>query len=171
MKRITVFGGSRTEPGDHDYQQALYLGELLGKSGYIVLTGGYIGTIKALKTMTKTDGLIVIGEVFWLKEPDKEYLETSGIKKEEFGTHRSKVRIGEEEGLTCIYTLVSDLNDWDHYESLRWSNVYDFVKTNPYDKDIPELLERTSKEKYIFLRWERDTIGWGIYVFRKNKAY
>ena len=130
--------------------------------------GGYIGTIRALKSMTKPDGLVVVGEVFWLKEPSEEYLKVSGTKKGEFGTHQSNVRIGEGEGLTCIYTLVSDLNDWDHYESFKWSNVYDFVKANPDDKDIPELLKRTKKEKDIYLRWERDTLGWAIYVFRKG---
>ena len=118
--------------------------------------------------MTKPDGLVVVGEVFWLKEPSEEYLNVSGTKKGEFGTHRSNVRIGEGEGLTCIYTLVSDLNDWDHYESFKWSNVYDFVKANPDDKDIPELLKRTKKEKDIYLRWQRDTLGWAIYVFRKG---
>jgi len=130
--------------------------------------GGYRGTIRSLKKMVKPNGLIVVGEAFWLKDPSEEYLKATGTKKEEFGTHQSNVNVGEEEGLTCIYTLLSDLDDWDHYESLKWWNVADYVRTNLDDKDAPELLERTKREKDIYLRWERETLGWGIYIFRKS---
>jgi len=130
--------------------------------------GGYRGTIRSLKKMAKPNGLIVVGEAFWLKDPSEEYLKATGTKKEEFGTHQSNVNVGEGEGLTCIYTLLSDLDDWDHYESLKWWNVADYVRTNLDDKDVPELLERTKREKDIYLRWERGTLGWGIYIFRKS---
>lgn len=61
MKRITVFGGSRTQSGDPDYQQALLLGELLGRQGYTVLTGGYIGTMEAVSRGAAEHGGHVIG--------------------------------------------------------------------------------------------------------------
>lgn len=130
--------------------------------------GGYRGTIRSLKKMAKPNGLIVVGEAFWLKDPSEEYLKATGTKREEFGTHQSNVNVGEGEGLTCIYTLLSDLDDWDHYESLKWWNVADYVRTNLDDKDAPELLERTKREKDIYLGWERETLGWGIYIFRKS---
>ena len=72
---------------------------------------GYLGTIKALKKMTKPDGLILIGEPYWLKEPDEGYLKAEGIKKEDFLTHLENVNLGEAEGLTCLYTLVSNHDD------------------------------------------------------------
>ena len=108
----------------------------------------------------------MVGEAFWMKEPSEEYLKIAGTSREEFGTHESNVKVGEEEGLVCIYTLVSNRDDWDHYESLKWWNVDDYVRANPDDKDIQELLERTEREKSIYLRWERDTLGWAIYVLR-----
>ncbi len=129
--------------------------------------GGYRGTLQALTKMTKPGGLIIVGEAFWLKDPSDEYLEAAGTKREEFGTHHNNVKVGEDEGLTCIYTLVSDHDDWDHYETLKWWNVDDYARANPDDKDIHELLERTKHEKEIYLHWERETLGWGIYVFRK----
>ena len=61
MKRVTVFGGSRTEPGDQDYQQAYFLGELLGKAGYTVLTGGYIGSMEAVSRGAAESGGHVVG--------------------------------------------------------------------------------------------------------------
>lgn len=130
--------------------------------------GGYRGTIQALKKMTKPGGLIIVGEAFWLKEPSEEYLKAVGAKKEEFSTYQDNVKVGEEEGLTCIYTLVSNHNDWDYYEWLKWWATDEYVRTRPEDPDIPELLKRSRQEKENYLRWERETLGWAIYVFRKN---
>lgn len=130
--------------------------------------GGYRGTIRTLKNVTKPDGLIAVGEAFWLKDPSEEYLKASGTAREDFGTLESNMKVGEEEGLICIYTLVSNHDDWDHYESLKWWNVDDYVRANPCDRDVQELLERTKREKDIYLRWERETLGWAIYVFRKT---
>jgi SAM-dependent methyltransferase len=129
---------------------------------------GYRGTIQALKGMVKNGGLIVVGEPFWLLEPSKEYLEVEGIKRDDFGTHRNNIRVGESEGLSCLYTLVSDHDDWDHYETLQWWAVDEYVRAHPDDPDIRELVKRKRREKQIYLQGGRETMGWAIYVFRKN---
>jgi cyclopropane fatty-acyl-phospholipid synthase-like methyltransferase len=130
--------------------------------------GGYRGTMQILKKMTKPSGLIMVGEAFWLKEPSEEYLKASGMKRDEIGTYYDNVKAGErEEGLTCIYSLVSNHDDWDRYEWLKWWATDDYVRTHPDDPDIPELLERSRQEKENYLRWERETLGWAIYIFRK----
>ena len=129
--------------------------------------GGYRGTIQALKKMTKSGGLIVVGQPFWLKEPSEEYLEAEELTREEIGFHQDNVKVGEEEGLTCLYTVVSNHDDWDHYETLQWWAVDDYVMTNPDDEDIPELLEGKRREKENYLSWGRETLGWAIYLFNK----
>ena len=128
--------------------------------------GGYRGTIHALKKMTKPEGLMAIGEPYWLKEPCEEYLRAEGYRREQFETHYGNVKMGEEEGLTCIYTLVSSQDDWDNYAWLGWWDVYDYAWDNPDIPDVPKLLESV-KWKESYLRWGRDTLGWAIYLFRK----
>ena len=59
--RITVFGGAQPHPGDPAYQEALQLGQLLGRAGYTVLTGGYIGTMEAVSRGAAEAGGHVIG--------------------------------------------------------------------------------------------------------------
>jgi hypothetical protein len=76
--------------------------------------------------------------------------------------------VGEEEGLTCIYTIVSNHDDWDHYETLGWWAIDEYQKTNPNDEDNLEMLERKKREKETYLRWGRETLGWAIYVFKKS---
>jgi len=129
---------------------------------------GFIQTIKALKNMTEPDGTIIVGEPFWLKEPDDEYLKMSGIKKEEYNSHYGNIDIAEKEGLTCTYTLVSNNDDWDHYETLQWLSACSYINSNPDDPDNPELLEKIKKAKTEYLLYGRDTLSWAIYIFKKQ---
>lgn len=129
---------------------------------------GYRGTLKALKGMTKPGGLIAVGEPFWVKEPLDEYLAAENLSREDFGTHQENVLVGEKAGLKSLYTLVSNQDDWDHYETLQWLAVDEYLRTNPNDPDNKELSERSQKSKETYIRWGRDTLGWGIYLFRKT---
>jgi len=129
---------------------------------------GFLGTIDALKKMTKSDGLIIIGEPYWLKEPDDGYLKISEIKKEDYNSHFKNIEVGEKAGLICLYTLVSNHDDWDHYETLQWWSTYDYISTHPDDPDNSELLNEIEKAKMQYLLYGRDTLCWAIYVFKKQ---
>lgn len=61
QKRISVFGGTHTIAGEHDYEEAVKLGRYLGEYGYIVITGGYIGTMEAVSKGAAESGAHVIG--------------------------------------------------------------------------------------------------------------
>jgi len=128
---------------------------------------GHRGTLSALKAMTKPGGLILVGEPFWIKEPDEAYLATENHTRDMFGTHYENVVVGEGEGLFPLYTMVSNQDDWDRYETLQWYAAERYVKENPDDHDVPEILIRLAHGRTNYLRWGRDTIGWALYLFRK----
>jgi uncharacterized protein (TIGR00730 family) len=56
---ISVFGGSNTS--EADYEQAEYLGHLLGYAGHTVISGGYSGTMEAVSKGAVEAGAHVIG--------------------------------------------------------------------------------------------------------------
>jgi cyclopropane fatty-acyl-phospholipid synthase-like methyltransferase len=130
--------------------------------------GGHEKTLKALSTMTKPGGLILVGEPHWLKEPDPEYLEAEEMTRDSFLSHHGNVRVGEQLGLRCIYTLDSDREGWDYYESLHWWAVEDYLANNPRDPDALEIRLANEKSKETYLRWGRDTLGWSIYIFKNS---
>jgi len=127
----------------------------------------HVGTLQALKRMTRSGGLIIVGEPFWLIEPDKEYLHATDMTHDSFRPHEVNVTLGEDLDFTCLHTLLSNKDDWDHYETLQWWAVDDYIRSNPDDPDNKEIVERIKKAKKIYLKWGRDTISWGIYIFRK----
>lgn len=58
---ISVFGGSKVQPGSPDYQMALELGRELAQAGHAVMTGGYIGMMEAVSRGAFEAGGQVIG--------------------------------------------------------------------------------------------------------------
>lgn len=126
-------------------------------------------TLKTLKNWVVPGGLVVVGEPFWLHDPSQEYLDASGSQRENFGTHADNVKVGEKHGLQLVYTIVSDKNDWDQYEGLQWLAADEYARQNPNDPDLTELMNRVTSNKNIYLKWGRDTIGWAIYIFRRDE--
>ena len=84
-----------------------------------------------------------------------------------FSTHAGNVEIGVNLGLKLLYTFFSSLDDWEKYLGLRWFAMDKQAQTFPEGPDLPDLSAKLNKEKNLNLNWERDDLGWAIYVFRK----
>jgi hypothetical protein len=55
-KIVTVFGSSRPQAGDADYEEARALGKALAESGFAVCSGGYGGVMEAVSRGAKDAG-------------------------------------------------------------------------------------------------------------------
>jgi len=154
--------GADYMPGEGDEFQ------LAGCMGASWVYGGHRGTLKALMGMTVPGGWVVAGEPFWVREPSESYLESQGFKKDDFGSHTGNIQVGEELGMRCAYTVVSNVDDWDHYESLQWLAAEQHVAENPGDPDNGEIMSGVLRSKGDYLREGRDALGWAIYVFKKQ---
>ncbi|HLT20049.1 MAG TPA: class I SAM-dependent methyltransferase [Thermomicrobiales bacterium] len=128
---------------------------------------GHAGTLRALARWARPGGYVLVGEPFWKREPDPEYLEAANLKADDFGTHRDNVEAGIRLGLTPVYTAVSTDDEWDHYETLQWYAAERWARKHPDDPDRDEVLRRAARERESYLRWGRDTLGWALYLFRK----
>jgi SAM-dependent methyltransferase len=129
--------------------------------------GGWHGTLAQLAQWTRKSGSIVAGTPFWSTTPSPDYLALSGISEGSFSTHSGNVAVGESLGLTLLYTVTSDQDDWDHYCGLTWLAAYDHIRDHPDDPDNPEIAALTRKDQESYFGGGRQFLGWGIYVFRK----
>ena len=130
--------------------------------------GGHRGTLKALNEMAAPGGWVIVGEPYWQREPTAEYLEALGQKRDAFGTHYENMKVGQEFDLKLVYTLVSNQDDWDRYEGLQWYAADEWASKNPDDSDMEEVLKRVRDDRENYLRWGRETLGWAIYLFKKE---
>lgn len=127
--------------------------------------GGHRQTLRALAAAARPGGKVLVGEPFWMRDPDPEYLESAGFRRDEFGSHEDNVEVGIAEGLVPWLALTSSSDDWDVYETLQWRAAARHAQANPDDPDLIELMSRVEKSRREYLRWGRDTIGWALYLF------
>jgi ubiquinone/menaquinone biosynthesis C-methylase UbiE len=130
--------------------------------------GGYAGTLRTLAQSVESGGQLVVGELYWKQEPAQDYLTTFGIPREEYTTHANNVAIGVEQGLIPLFTLVTSDDEWDHYEWWRIRAIERYAQEHPDDPDVPALVERIRWWRDLYLRWGRDTLGFALYLFRKE---
>jgi len=129
--------------------------------------GGYGRMLEALRNMVVPGGWVIGGSPYWLQAPCAEYLAATGASAETYGTHAENVAAGEALGLKLAYTLVSNADDWDRYHGLQWYAVEQFARDHPEDADLAEVLQRADKDRELYLTWERETLGWAVYAFRR----
>jgi SAM-dependent methyltransferase len=126
----------------------------------------YRGALRALTHLVRPGGLILIGEPYWKREPSQDYLEVLGASRDGYATHAGTVGIGSAENLTLLYATVSNDDEWDHYEGLYMRGVERYAAAHPDDGDVPTMLSRSRTWRDMYLRWGRDTLGFGIYLYR-----
>lgn len=128
---------------------------------------GHKGTLEALGRLVQPGGLVLVGEPFWRTEPDPDYLKLTGQTANLCGTHVSNVQTGVELGLSLLFTVVSNEDDWDRYEGLQWQAAERYAAAHPDDPDVEQLMQTSNKNRDAYLRWGRDCLGWGMYLFQK----
>jgi hypothetical protein len=142
--------------------------DLVACIGASWIYGGHKETLKALKEMAAPGSWVVVGEPYWRQEPAAEYLEAIGEDQNAFKAHTENVEAGQELGLELVYTLVSNQDDWDRYEGLQWYAATVWADEHPDDPDVGKVLKRVGEDRANYLKWGRETIGWSIYVFKKD---
>lgn len=127
--------------------------------------GGYPETLRGLGRLVRPGGHVLVGQGYWKRPPDAEYLERLGATVDEMTTHEGNVAAGVAEGLVAGGAWVSGDDDWDRYEDLYADTVEDYAAGHPEDPDAPAMLERIRRWRETYRRWGRDTLGFGLYLF------
>ncbi len=130
--------------------------------------GGFQGTLQHLVQWVCPGGQILIGDGYWKQEPAPEYLAAMGATRNECLTHAGNVAIGVTQGLVPMYASVCNDDEWDLYEWLHLRNIERYALEHPDDPDVPALLARIRSWRDLYLRWGRETLGFGLYLFQKS---
>jgi SAM-dependent methyltransferase len=149
-------GAFAADPGAYDLACAL---------GVSWAYGGHRGAIQRLAAAVRPGGQVLVGEPYWRREPEQAYLDWSGMRRDEFGSHAGNVEVGVEEGLVPLIALASNEDEWDRYETLQWRATARYATANPADPDTPELVARVARNRHEYLTWGRETLGWSLYLF------
>lgn len=131
--------------------------------------GDYKATLEQMNEAVKPGGYLIVGEGYWKMKPDADYLDALGAKEEELHTHAENIQVGEDLGLVPMWATVTNEDEWDAYEWQYSSSMEKYCLENPDDKDVGWMSDRIQKWRNTYLRWGRDTLGFGLYLFYKKK--
>ena len=119
---------------------------------------------------TRRGGHVLVGEGYWAKPPAPEYLALLDARRDEFRDHRGNVQAGIDAGLIPLHASVASLDEWDDYEWKYARSIERYAIEEPDDPDVPAMLERIRRWRDGYLRWGRETLGFGLYLFHRPRA-
>jgi SAM-dependent methyltransferase len=124
---------------------------------------GLPGTLAALRPAARTGGYVVVGEPFWRRWPLP-----AGVDDEGFLSLADTAHRFDDAALGLVGLLAASEDDWDRYETLHWQAIEAWLARHPDDPDAPEFRRRNAGYRDDYLRWQRDLLGWAIFIARKR---
>ena len=118
-----------------------------------------------MKSLIVSDGVIVFGDAYWRKEPDKEYLRATGIDPLELRSNLQNIEAGNQSGLECVYVVHASYEDWDTFESSFWLASERELLRDPENVELLDKVTTTRIWKDAYLKWGRETMGFALYMF------
>jgi SAM-dependent methyltransferase len=121
--------------------------------------GTMVEASPALAAAVGPGGFVAIGEPFWREQPEDD-LGYVGLTE--------TVERFERPGLALTGLIAASDDDWDHYESLHWRAVEEWLAAHPDDPIAPEFRSRHERHRSEYLGSHRPRLGWAIFVGRKS---
>lgn len=151
--RIEVVESDASEFEHGSYDAALCLGA----------TFAYGGLVPTLERLSVTAPLVAVGEPYcrvWPPPPEAEG------ERDEFVPLAETVARAESTGVRVVYLIASSEDDWDRYETLQWQTLDRWLAANPEHPDAEGFRARGEADRDSYLRWQRASLGWAIFVCR-----
>jgi SAM-dependent methyltransferase len=116
---------------------------------------GLEGTLDALTPAARGGGYVCVGEPYWRRWPLPE-----SIEEEAFVPLVDTVERFEQAGLPVVTVIAATEGDWDRYVTLSWRAVEEWLA----EHDDDEMRRQYEEHKQRYLRWQRELLGWAIFV-------
>jgi hypothetical protein len=118
-----------------------------------------------LRPYVRRGGIIAIGDIYArsrsIPAQSAEHFAGGPVR-----TLQDTVLRLNQDGLTLIGLIDSSLDDWDRYESRHWRAAESWARRNPDHPDLQEVWDRSEGFKLNHLQFDRDALGWALFISR-----
>jgi ubiquinone/menaquinone biosynthesis C-methylase UbiE len=128
------------------------------------LFGSYDKALAEAIRLTKSGGMVLMGDYYWRKEPQAKLTDAFEVSK----NYRSALESGAKEGLTPLFASVCTQVDIDRYIWMRANSIENYVLDNPDDADNADMLQRARQMRNLYIEYGHETLGFGLFMFRKS---
>jgi cyclopropane fatty-acyl-phospholipid synthase-like methyltransferase len=113
-------------------------------------------------------GVALFGDGYWQNTPDPAYLSTLGATEDELASHVGNAQLARDAGFRVLATTTANTDEWDDYEGRYAAAMERHVAAHPDDPEAPMMAERIRNWHDAYLRYGRETLGFGYYVLLKS---
>ena len=128
--------------------------------------GGVAGTIELLAKSLCPEGVILIGEPYWMKLPPTEDIakgcEANAIA--DFLMLPELIGSFGTLGYDVVEMVLADREGWDRYSAAMWLTMRKWLKANPDDDFAKEIRAHLTSEPKRYVTYTREYLGWGVFA-------
>ncbi|QDV21562.1 Demethylrebeccamycin-D-glucose O-methyltransferase [Gimesia panareensis] len=117
--------------------------------------------------LVPSGGSLLIADGYLKQPASPEYRALLGESLPDDMTHAANVSTGQQLGLTPLSAWTSSTAEWDDFEWTYQRIVERKAREQPDDQEQQTRLHRRREWIQAYLKWGRDTLGYGIYLFQK----
>jgi SAM-dependent methyltransferase len=148
------------------YPQETHDFDVVSCIGATWIGNGLIGTLALMKLSLKPNGLILVGEPYWIEPPPEDAYVAEGLSLNDYVSLDGTLDRFESAGMNLVEMVIANQDGWDRYEAPQWMAVNDFLVANPNDPDASKLREWITNNRRTYLQYGRRYLGWGVFVLR-----
>lgn len=128
----------------------------------------YPSTLKHLSKYTRPNGIILVGECFWMKPPAPEYLKFLGDPVGIYRTFEENIECAESIGLRLVENDAATRQEWDKFETDHLRRAEAEARNHPNDESVAAKLSATREWYLAYEQWGCTTLGFGYYLFQNR---
>jgi len=128
--------------------------------------GGVVGTLELLAKSLRSDGIILVGEPYWRRQPPSEDVAKGCLAHSVSDFRLLPELIGSfgELDYDVVEMVLADQEGWDRYEAAKWLTMHQWLKANPTDDLAGEVRALLSSEPRRYAAYTREYLGWGVFA-------
>ena len=128
--------------------------------------GGTAGTVELLRRSLAPGGMMLIGEVYWRREPpDQATVENChATGRDDFLPLPELIEQFGELGCDVVEMVLADQDSWDRYFAAQWLTVRRWLDANPDDELYGQMRAELTTDPVRHVRYQREYLGWGVFA-------
>ena len=126
----------------------------------------YRNAIEQMIPLVVCGGLLLIADGYMKQPATPEYRKLLGDTMPDEMTHAANVATGKELGLIPLAAWTSSDDEWDDFEWTYQRIIERNAAERPEDRDLMAKLAHRREWMDAYLLWGRDTLGFGVYLFK-----
>jgi len=130
----------------------------------------YRNAIEQMIPWVKPGGFLLVADGYMKQPASTEYRKLLGDSLPDEMTHAANLSTGKDLGLVPLAAWTSSEEEWDEFEWTYQRIVVRNAVMNPNDPEAMSKLSRRHEWMDAYLRWGRDTLGYGMYLFQNGAS-